>query len=39
MFDTVKYSTNVGTSLLYENELCRCWDSYLDRVVMLMREY
>jgi hypothetical protein len=24
------YTTNVGTSLLFENQFCRCWDFYLD---------
>jgi len=24
-----KYSTDVGTELLFENSLCRCWDFYL----------
>lgn len=30
MFAKAKYSTNVGTDLVFENELCRCWDFYLD---------
>ena len=30
MFAAAKYSTNVGTELAFENELCRCWDFYLD---------
>ena len=30
LFAQAKYSTNVGTKLLYENELCRCWDFYLE---------
>lgn len=30
MFAKARYSTNVGTELVFENELCRCWDFYLE---------
>jgi len=31
LFETALYATNnVGTNLLFENHLCRCWDFYLD---------
>lgn len=30
MFTKSIHSTNVGTALLFENELCRCWDFYLE---------
>lgn len=30
MFSKAIYTTDVGTGLLFENELCRCWDFYLD---------
>lgn len=30
MFADAMYSTDVGTKLVFENELCRCWDFYLD---------
>lgn len=31
LFEKALYSTNnVGTNLLFENHLCRCWDFYLD---------
>lgn len=30
MFANAIHSTDVGTELLFENELCRCWDFYLD---------
>ena len=30
MFAKARYSTNVGTQLVFENELCRCWDFYLE---------
>ena len=29
MFAKAMYSTDVGTDLLFENRLCRCWDFYL----------
>ena len=30
LFDKALYSSNVGTDLVFENHLCRCWDFYLD---------
>jgi len=30
MFAKAIYSTDVGTELVFENELCQCWDFYLD---------
>mmetsp|Transcript_839 Transcript_839/g.1796 ORF Transcript_839/g.1796 Transcript_839/m.1796 type:complete len:349 (+) Transcript_839:56-1102(+) len=30
LFANAIYSTDVGTNLVFENELCRCWDFYLD---------
>ena len=30
LFTRAKYSTNVGTKLVFENELCRCWDFFLE---------
>mmetsp|Transcript_44705 Transcript_44705/g.93791 ORF Transcript_44705/g.93791 Transcript_44705/m.93791 type:complete len:274 (+) Transcript_44705:78-899(+) len=30
LFAMANYSTDVGTKLVFENDLCRCWDFYLD---------
>jgi len=29
IIEAAKYPANVGTTLLFENQLCRCWDFYL----------